>query len=202
MRVIYLQPSAMSDASDSKDALRQELRAAVRNLSSRQREEASAKACALLLQQATWKDARSILFFSALSDELNISPLIPQALAAGKTVLLPQFDVIQGVYCACEIRDPKKDLGPGKFGILEPRRECAIAPLNRLDLTLVPGVGFDPLGGRLGRGRGFYDRLLAEVSGIKCGVAFDEQVVPTIPTEPHDIRLNCILTPTRWLVAR
>jgi 5-formyltetrahydrofolate cyclo-ligase len=69
--------------------------------------------------------------------------------------------------------------------------------LNRLDLVLVPGVGFDLQGRRLGRGRGFYDRLLADVDGIKCGVAFEEQVVSEIPVGPRDVRLNFILTPTR-----
>jgi 5-formyltetrahydrofolate cyclo-ligase len=66
-------------------------------------------------------------------------------------------------------------------------------------LVLAPGVGFDAAGGRLGRGRGFYDRLLAHISGIKCGVAFDPQLVERIPMERHDARMNCILTPTRWL---
>ncbi|MBP9903534.1 MAG: 5-formyltetrahydrofolate cyclo-ligase, partial [Verrucomicrobia bacterium] len=72
-------------------------------------------------------------------------------------------------------------------------------PLNRLDLVLVPGVAFDPRGGRLGRGQGYYDRLLAGVRGTKCGVAFDEQIVDAVPVGPLDIRLNCILTPTRWI---
>jgi 5-formyltetrahydrofolate cyclo-ligase len=66
-------------------------------------------------------------------------------------------------------------------------------------LVLVPGVAFDSHGRRLGRGKGFYDQLLAFVRGTKCGVAFDEQIVPEIPIEPHDVRLNCILTPTRWI---
>jgi 5-formyltetrahydrofolate cyclo-ligase len=64
---------------------------------------------------------------------------------------------------------------------------------------LVPGLAFDPSGRRLGRGKGFYDRLLAMVRGRKCGIAFEEQVVPEIPVEPHDIRLDCLLTPRRWM---
>ena len=72
-------------------------------------------------------------------------------------------------------------------------------PLNRLDFVLVPGIAFDLQGRRLGRGKGYYDRLLAEVRGKTCGVAFDEQIVDEIPVEPHDIHVNCILTPTRWI---
>jgi 5-formyltetrahydrofolate cyclo-ligase len=74
--------------------------------------------------------------------------------------------------------------------------------MNRLDLILVPGLAFDLNGRRLGKGKGYYDRLLAGVSGIKCGVAFDEQVVSEVPAGPHDVRVNCILTPTRWLEFR
>jgi 5-formyltetrahydrofolate cyclo-ligase len=65
--------------------------------------------------------------------------------------------------------------------------------------VLTPGIAFDALGRRLGRGRGFYDRLLAQTTGTRCGVAFDQQVVDVVPVETHDVVLNCILTPTRWL---
>ena len=87
----------------------------------------------------------------------------------------------------------------GKFGVREPAERCAPVPLNRLDLVLVPGIAFDIRGGRLGRGQGYYDRLLSAVTGLKCGVAFDEQIVDAVPVGPLDVRLNCILTPTRWI---
>jgi 5-formyltetrahydrofolate cyclo-ligase len=66
-------------------------------------------------------------------------------------------------------------------------------------LILVPGVAFDLRGYRLGRGKGFYDQLLAAVRGPTCGVGFDEQIVDAVPVEPHDVRLSCLLTPTRWI---
>jgi len=69
--------------------------------------------------------------------------------------------------------------------------------LGRLDLILVPGVAFDLRGRRLGRGRGFYDRLLLETGGVKCGIAFDEQIAGEVPTGKYDLQMNFILTPTR-----
>ncbi len=87
----------------------------------------------------------------------------------------------------------------GRFGIREPVDRCTHLGLNRLDLILVPGVAFDLNGRRVGRGKGYYDRLLRLASGRKCGVGFDEQLVSEVPVEAHDILLNCILTPTRWL---
>ena len=62
-----------------------------------------------------------------------------------------------------------------------------------------PGVAFDLQGRRLGRGKGFYDRLLADLRGTICGVAFDEQIVSELPVGPTDISVNCILTPTRFI---
>ena len=76
---------------------------------------------------------------------------------------------------------PALDLEPGQFGVLEPRAACPAVPLNALDLILVPGVGFAPDGRRLGRGKGYYDRLLAGFQGTKCGIAFDWQVAMEIP---------------------
>jgi 5-formyltetrahydrofolate cyclo-ligase len=122
-------------------------------------------------------------------------------LAAHKIVVLPQFNAKAKCYVGCQITHLENDLSPGQFGIREPKSHCSEVLLKHLDLALVPGVGFDLMGRRLGRGKGFYDRLLAGISGIKCGVAFDEQIVDEIPTESHDVHLNCILTPTRWLAA-
>jgi 5-formyltetrahydrofolate cyclo-ligase len=60
-------------------------------------------------------------------------------------------------------------------------------------------VAFDVHGHRLGRGKGYYDQLLRGLGGTTCGVAFDQQIVGEIPVEPHDVRVNCVLTPTRWI---
>jgi len=181
-----------------KTRLRQELRARIGNLTEGQRASASARACALLAAQPIWNTAQSVLFYAALRDELDLSALLARALECRKTVALPGFVSETGAYDAFQITDPGRDCARGKFGIAEPSANCPTFPLNRLDLVLAPGVGFDSAGHRLGRGGGYYDRLLARVSGVKCGVAFDEQLVHQIPAEPHDIQMNFLLTPTRW----
>ena len=79
---------------------------------------------------------------------------------------------------------------------------CPVVPLNRLDLALVPGLGFDARGHRLGRGKGHYDRLLAGFGGRKIGVAFDFQIMAEVPCEAHDIVLDDIVTPARWIAAK
>ena len=184
---------------DLKTSLRSQIREKLKAISPSQRELNSSHARAILEQQPIWIEARSILFFAPLSDELDIWPSLTVALSAGKHVFLPRFSPDTKSYTACQIKIPDTDLKVGQFGIREPTETCPQIPLNRLDLILVPGVAFDLHGRRLGRGKGFYDQLLAVVSGKTCGVAFDEQIVNEVPVEPHDVLLNCILTPSRWI---
>jgi 5-formyltetrahydrofolate cyclo-ligase len=184
---------------EAKRALRQQIRDRLAVLPEMHRNVASAQARSLLVQQPVWKLASRVLMFAPASLELDIWPLVENALSAAKTVALPRFIRTANRYTACEIKDPLTDLQLGQFGIREPAEHCVDLTISRLDLLLVPGVAFDLHGRRLGRGKGFYDQLLAVASGTTCGVAFDEQIVKEIPVEPHDIFVDCILTPTRWL---
>lgn len=183
----------------AKTELRRVVRTRLKAMTPEQRASASENACRLLEKQEVWQRARLIFFYAPLPAELDVWPLVRDSLAAGKTVALPRFDAATQRYVACQITDATKDLDHGKFGIREPGAHCIAVPPNRLDLILVPGVAFDLRGRRLGRGKGFYDQLLASVGGTTCGVAFDEQIVEEVPVEPHDVHLNCILTPTRWM---
>jgi 5-formyltetrahydrofolate cyclo-ligase len=164
-----------------------------------QRRAASAQARGLLAARAEWRSAQSVLFYAPLPQELDLWPMAVEALAAGKRLFLPRFAPETGSYAPCRIRDLAADLKPGLFGIREPAAHCAVFSLNWLDLILVPGLAFDLHGRRLGRGKGFYDQLLAGLRGVTCGVAFDEQLVRNVPVAPHDVLVNCILTPTRWV---
>ncbi|MDW7979128.1 MAG: 5-formyltetrahydrofolate cyclo-ligase [Verrucomicrobiales bacterium] len=160
----------------------------------------SARARALLLRQSVWESAATVLFYAPLPGELDIWPLLTTAMQAGKRVALPRFDPATGMYEPALVIDPARDIVLGKHGVREPSQACARVRGNEIDLVLVPGVAFDFRGFRLGRGKGYYDRLLPMLSGIKCGVAFEHQLVPRLPVEPHDYRLDCILTPARWIV--
>jgi 5-formyltetrahydrofolate cyclo-ligase len=188
----------LNSPAKAKAAIRAEVRAELKEMSDAERVAASLQARALLEKQSLWQQAQTILFYAPLPEELDVWPLALDALKAGKTVLLPRFEAEQGHYTACLIKDPVGDLRAGKFGIREPAESCAKISVKRLDLILAPGIAFDLNGHRLGRGKGFYDRLLSVLEGPACGVAFDQQIVRQIPVEPHDVRLSYILTPTRW----
>lgn len=181
-----------------KNPLRQQMRERLQKITAPQREQFSTQACELLRNQFIWQNAKSVLFYAPLPNEVDIWPLVSEALSANKIAAIPGFDAEENSYVARQIKNFETDFERGQFGIREPKLHCPEISLNHLDLALVPGLGFDLLGGRLGRGKGFYDRLLVQISGTKCGVGFDEQIIEAIPIEPHDVYLNCILTPTRW----
>ena len=162
------------------------------------RSEASARICERLRQQSVWHQARSVFFFAPMADEPDVWPLVSEALKLGKSIALPRYSKEGDFYLPYRVSDLDRDVQVGHYGIREPAPGCPGFDLKLLDLTLVPGVGFGLNGGRLGRGKGYYDRLLARIQGRKCGVAFDWQVVSELPVEPHDVCMDLILTPTRW----
>ena len=180
-----------------KAALRKQIRGALQNISSAARLAMSAQIRDRLKASAIWKNAGSVLFFAPQPDELDLWPLLEEALAAGKIAALPRYHPAGKKYVACRVQNLKSEIAPGTFGIREPAARCPEIPLSGLDLILVPGVAFDWHGHRLGRGKGFYDRLLAGARGVKCGIAFDEQVMNDVPVGPSDVGLDFILTPTR-----
>jgi len=182
-------------ATNSKSELRQQIRTALGRISLAVRMVESLDLCARLEPQL--QSAHTILFFAPLPDELDVWLLLEKLLPTNKICALPAFDPAAQAYSARRVRNLETDIAPGKFGVSEPLPNCEEIPLNRFDLVLAPGMAFDLSGNRLGRGRGFYDRILAAASGVKCGVAYDFQLLEHIPTEPHDAKVDFIFTPNK-----
>lgn len=187
------------DVQQAKARLRAALRVECRSHPPADWEEASAMTRSRLAERPEWRRARSVLLYVALPGEIDLGPLAAALITEGRHLALPRFREGSGDYEAAWVRNPDIDLVPGRFGIREPDGRCPVAALNQLDLALVPGVGFDHNGRRLGRGKGFYDRLLVNMRGIRCGVAADWQIVPSIPKLPHDELIDCIVTPGGWI---
>ena len=82
----------------------------------------------------------------------------------------------------------------GCFGIPEPRSECLGCKIETIDIWLVPGAAFDSAGTRLGRGGGVYDRLLQDAAGKKIGVLYQSQLLDSLPSEAHDIKMDMLIT--------
>ena len=156
-----------------------------------------------LFALAEFASAQWVLFYVHVRTEVQTLIAMNEAAAAGKQIAVP--------YCVDDdLRlfhwQQDDDLSPASFGILEPRFElrkeaARQVRLSQLDLVVVPGLVFDSEGNRLGYGRGYYDRLLAEIPKAvpKIGLAFDCQMVATVPHEPHDQPVDWVLTESRTL---
>lgn len=143
--------------------------------------------------------ARFIGGFIPMGDEPDIEQVLRDRMAGGARVAVPAFNPGTGGYGFRELTDWEADLVPGRYGVREPKASCGEVDVRWLDFVLVPGIAFDPFGGRLGRGKGFYDRLLSRAAGTTCGVGLAVQLVESVPMEPHDRRLDLVAVPGRLL---
>ncbi len=135
-------------------------------------------------------ESRVVMAFWPLPDEVDVRPLIDRLVAEGRTVVLPKVTGDETM----ELRryTSQADLSEGAFHILEPVGEPFV-DYEQIDVALVPGVAFDAAGHRLGRGRGYYDRFLAEhLAPRLIGVCFPFQRVAVVPVDAHDVVLDQI----------
>lgn len=147
--------------------------------------------------------ARCVLLTLPFRSEWDARALLHAVLARGAVAALPRVDVGARMLMLHEVRDPAVDVVPGFRGIPEPAPHARAVAVEDIDWVLVPGVAFDPDGGRLGYGGGYYDRLLAVVDPAvpRVAGAFDMQVVDAVPSAPHDLRVHTLVTPSRTLLA-
>ncbi len=146
-----------------------------------------------------YRQVELVLFYASFRHEVFTHGAIKQALANGKRVALPRINGSELRLALVE--DFQKDLAPNARGILEPKPERArwISP-EKFSLAVVPGVAFDLENFRLGYGKGYYDRLLAQMpQAYKIGLAYELQVVPRLPRTPQDVGVDCVITETRTI---
>lgn len=152
----------------TKQELRKQIKQEIQKLSAADRDTASLFVCLQILGTAEWQQANTVLLYNALPDEINLQLLIDDARGSGKEIILPD--------------------------------QSANAPviptevLAEVNLAIIPGRAFTRNGKRLGRGGGWYDRLLSQLKCPKWGVAFACQIKKDIPTDEWDIRMNRIIS--------
>jgi 5-formyltetrahydrofolate cyclo-ligase len=187
----------MPDIRAEKQALRRRMRDLVRAIPDDEAARRSADLCARLAEAPEIAGARAVLLTLALPGEADLAPLAERLLARGVTLCLPRIDWDARAMTPVRVASITEGLVAGRHGVREPS-EGEPVDLDTLDAVLVPGLAFDAAGRRLGRGGGFFDRLLGELrsSGRAwlCGGAFDCQVVERVPVELHDVRMDAIAT--------
>ncbi len=186
-----------NDRTSEKIALRAAMRKAIASISTEQRSLASHRIAARLEQSEVFAKARTILLFVPLPSEPDLRELLKRTIAIGNTVLLPRARrdppaiEVAAVDPALSLDD---QLAPDDLGVLAPTGP-AIDPAS-VELAIVPGVAFSADGARLGRGGGYYDRLLAALPSATrtIGVCFHLQRLEAIPEDAHDRRVQAVIT--------
>lgn len=178
----------------TKKEIRLEMARRKRALSVAYKSIASQYLCRQLLSNPKIQNAKVILLYHALPDEISLAPLLEILYKKGKkpTLLLP---VVKGKELVLKAYQGIHSLQPGAYDILEPIGDL-FTEYSDIEVAIIPGVAFSLLGLRLGRGKGFYDRLLLQLTRTyKIGVCFPCQLCEEIPSEPHDIPMNTIIAP-------
>jgi len=146
-------------------------------------------------------NAEIVCFYASFRSEVETLTMIKESLAMGKRVVLPKVQIKEHRVALCEIEDIN-ELTIGHKGIPEPMslNEHALL-IDEVDIFVIPGVSFDYACNRLGYGGGYYDMLLAQrkKKAPIIALAFEEQLVDEIPSEPHDIKVEMIITDKRLI---
>ena len=162
-------------------------------------EAASAIMAGILLSSRLYSEAAVVVGYMPVQHEPMLTPVLEDCLATGRRLLLPVYSESSGDYSLSQVGGLDGAwLEPGRYGIPEPRHSlAALRPPFRFReraLWLVPGLSFSRQGTRLGRGAGFYDRLLAGSTGTRMGVLFQLQLADSLPECERDMPMDFILT--------
>ena len=148
--------------------------------------------CGNILAHPWFREARRVMAYAAMAGEPDLEPVLEEVLRRGDRLALPRMEP-DGSMTARWVRD-LGDLVPGVFGIREPGASAPLADPAELGLVLTPGMAFDRRGGRLGRGKGCYDRFLPAVKGRTLGICYHSCLLEKVPMEDHDRYLGGVVT--------
>ena len=176
------------DIISQKAALRAEIKNRIASMTREEMSRQSIAVCMRLAQTCEFIKADTVLVYSAMKGECDPRLLADIAHGMGKRVAYPRCEGDElGLYIGDE-----GHFIVGAFGILEPDDSCQRISVADVDFAVIPGMAFDKKGGRLGRGKGYYDRLLKGAKAVKAGICFNEQTVDRVPMDMHDGRMDMI----------
>ena len=177
---------------EEKKALRTFIRKKERTLDPVYKAESSEAICRHLLALDEYKSAKVVFAFAGTEKEIDTSLFMNETIAAGKTLILPRCAAEHAIDL-CVVRS-MDDLEAGAYGILEPKKSCALVTAADIDFAVVPCLSFDRKGRRLGQGGGYYDRFLRRCTGDALLLCREALLRAHIPQEPHDVRLPAVIT--------
>lgn len=151
-----------------------------------------------ILASNAYRNADLLLLFAPLPGEVNLLPLVRAARKDGKQVAFPRCDTAENTMAFFTLL-PEHRLSPGAYSIPEPPAEAPVCVCTPKTLCLLPALSFDPMGNRLGYGKGYYDRFLAGFPGVRAGVVYTQMMVKNLPTEDHDLPVDLLFTERKVL---
>ncbi|MCS1410790.1 MAG: 5-formyltetrahydrofolate cyclo-ligase [Verrucomicrobia subdivision 3 bacterium] len=197
--ILFVKPKINSASLvEEKAQIRCQMRSLLERVSPASRSAASETLVRQLLRTERYRWAEAIGMYVATGWEIDLGEAMLAGLDQKKRMAVPRWNGGTAEYEFALI-DRLSELVNGQFGIREPHADCPRIEGNQLDLVLIPGLAFSCNGVRLGRGKGFYDRLLREVRGHRCGVAYEFQLVEMLPADLWDQRVESIVTPRHWI---
>ncbi len=178
-----------------KAELRQKLQRTMLAMSPQQREQKSRKACRNLIGTAQFQKASAVMLYLSLPHEVDTSDVILRSWQEGKTVLVPKISWQQRHMIPVEINSLETGAAAENSALRNPVMGVPI-PIGEIDLVVTPAVAFDDEGNRLGRGGSYYDRFFAneKLKAVKCGFAFAEQRIDSVPVTDHDQPVDFLVT--------
>lgn len=196
----------LTDPQALKAAIREQARK--NRIAQKNKDEVSRIICERFTSMPGYTSAKTVMWYVDAGSEVRTRHTLPAALCHGKRVVVP-WCVVETNQLELFLLEDMSELVEGAYKILEPRIELRNLPTKQvrpeeLDLVMVPGTAFDTRGGRMGQGKGYYDRLLARVrpDAPLVALAFDCQVFDEIPVAPHDVFMDLVLTETRTITGR
>ena len=153
-----------------------------------------------LFEFANFLESKIALLYVNTDNEVPTESIIKRSYDYNKIVVLPAYDPEKFEMNLMKVDHFAKDLVPGPRKVLEPdAKRCKAVPMDRIDIAILPGLAFDEKGGRIGTGRGYYDRLIPRlaITTRKVALTFEDQIVAQIPMESHDKHVDIIITDKR-----
>jgi 5-formyltetrahydrofolate cyclo-ligase len=190
----------MEEIGAAKIQIREEISQLISKLSENETAEKTRAIEARLFEFANFLEAKIALLYVNDTYEVQTQNIIKRSYDYNKIVVLPAFDPEKFEMNLMKVDHFTKDLVPGPRNVSEPNPEhCKTVPMERIDIAIIPGLAFDEKGGRIGSGRGYYDRLIPKlaITTRKVALTFEEQIVPQIPMESHDKHVDIIITDKR-----
>ena len=190
----------MDEIRSAKEQIRKDIAKTLNSLTEKQRTEKAKAIESKLFGFANFLEARIALLYIDGDNEVRTKSILKRAYDFNKIVVLPAFDPERLKVAILKVDHPDKDLVPGPRGVLEPNpARCKPVPLQKIDIAIIPGLAFDEKGARIGSGHGYYDRFIPDLPATtrKVALAFEEQIIPQVPTESHDKHVDIIITDKR-----